>query len=99
MSTLVISTFTKYSHNSQEEILSQLLTTLQKENILTQIATIAEMRLALVPDANNYPAFIQQEAHYKGQMEALKYLIDCSDEAQVRALQEAQDQSSVQQEY
>ena len=99
MSTIVISTFSKYSHNPQEEILSQVLTTLQKENILTQIATIAEMRLAIVPDANNYPAFIQQEAHYKGQMEALKHLIDCSDEAQVRALQEAQDQSTIQDQF
>lgn len=99
MSQILISTFSKYSHNSQEEILSQVLTSLQKENILTQIATIAEMRLALVPDANNYSAFIQQEAHYKGQMDALKYLIDCSDTAQSRALQEAQDQSTIQDQF
>ncbi len=99
MSTLLPSTFTKYNHSDQELILSQVLTGLQKENILTQIATIAEMRLALIPDPLQYTVFIQQEAHYKGQMDALKYLVDCSDEAQERALNQAREQAAIQGQY
>lgn len=93
------STFTKYTFSEQELPLSQVLTTLQRQNILTQIATIAEMRLAIIPDPLNYTAFIQQEAHYKGQMDALKYLIDCSDEAQERALNVAREQAAKQEHY
>lgn len=99
MSQLTSSTFAKYSFTTQEQILSVVLTTLQKENILTQIATIAELRLALVPDPNNYAEFIQTESHYKGQMDALKYLIDCSDAAQEQVLNEAREQAAVQSQY
>lgn len=99
MSTVDISTFTKFKHSEHEILMSHTLTTLQQENIHTQIATVAELRLALVPDPNDYASFIQQEAHYKGQMDAYKYLLDCSEAAQERVLELAKQVAAVQSQF
>lgn len=92
MSTLIQSTFARYEQTEQEQLAGSSLTYDQKQFIQNQICTIAEERLALVPEANNYAAFIQQEAHLKGQMVALQYLLDCSlaSEEQLFALAAAQ---------
>lgn len=99
MSQIAISTFIKYDHSNHEMLMSHTLTTLQKEHILTQIAITAELRLAIIPDPNNYASFIQQEAHYKGQMDAYKYLIDCSEAAQESVLDLARQSQDVQQDF
>lgn len=84
MAQLIVSTFTQYSQSQQEQLAGTLLCMEQKQFIQTEIAKIAEQRLALVPDPNNYAVFIQQESYLKGQMEAYKYLLDCASASEVQ---------------
>jgi hypothetical protein len=92
MSQIITTAFTKYEQTTQEQLSGMSLGIDQTQFIQTQLATMAEERLALVPDPNNYAAFIQQEAALKGQMQFAQYLLDCSLESQQQlvALAEAQ---------
>lgn len=94
MARIVENEFTQYEQSDQEQLSGAVLTTTQKQCIQSQIAMIAQTRLSLVPDPNNYAVFIQTEAHYKGQMDALKYLLDCSDSAEEQLLALAQAQNA-----
>lgn len=96
MSHLVQSTFAMYQQTDQEFMTGQVLTATQKENIQNQIARIAELRLAITPDPNNYATFIQEEANYKGQMQALQYLLDCSNSAEAELTELAYQQQQSQ---
>lgn len=78
MTTQISSTFTRYSLTDQESLSGSILHLEQKLVIQNFISEIAEQKLALIPDPNNYPAFIQQEAHMAGQIAAYKYLLDSS---------------------
>lgn len=78
MSNIQINTFTQFTLNEHEQLSGTLMSNEQKMFVQTQIAQIAEQRLNLIPDPNNYAAFIQEEAFLKGQMTAYKYLLDCS---------------------
>jgi hypothetical protein len=90
---LTQSTFSKYALSENDQIIGSTLTTLTKQFIQNQICNIAEQRIALVPDPNNYAEFIQQEAYLKGQMDSLKFLLDSSN-ASEQALLEAAKQNS-----
>lgn len=92
MSTLIQSTFARYEQTNQEQLAGSSFTYDQKQFIQNQICTLAEERIALVPEPNNYAEFIQHEAHLKGQMASLQYLLDCSlaSEEQLYALAAAQ---------
>lgn len=92
MSTVISSAFTRYAQTNQEQLAGSVLSGDQKQYIQNQLATIAEQRLALVPDPINYAVFIQDEAFLKGQMAAYQYMLDSSEasEDQLRALAEAQ---------
>lgn len=94
MSVLAQSSFTRYDQTPQEQLAGTCLTTEQKQFIQTQLANLAEERLALVPDANNYSTFIQQEAHIKGQMQFAQYLLDCSTESETQLLAIAEAQAA-----
>jgi len=89
MSNIIVNTFTQFNLSEHEQLSGTLLGNENKMFIQTQLALIAEQRIALVPDPNNYAAFIQTEAHLKGQMDAYKYLLDCST-ASEKAVLEAQ---------
>lgn len=78
MSNIIINTFTQFNLTEHEQLAGTLMSPEQKMFIQTQLGFIAEQRLSLVPDPSNYAAFIQTEAHLKGQMDAYKYLLDCS---------------------
>ncbi len=86
MSTILITDFTKYTQTMHEELAGSSYTLEQKQFIQTQIATAAESLLALVPDPNNYSAYVQTQAHYKGQIDALRYLLDCSVSSEAQLL-------------
>jgi hypothetical protein len=94
MSILTLNSFSQFQQTEQEQLVGTTLNTEQKQFIQTQLAKIAEQRLALTPDPLNYSVFIQQEAHLKGQMDFAKYLLDCSEssEAAVKELIAAQNQ-------
>lgn len=89
MSILVRNTFTKYEFTEQELHGASLLHEEQKRWYQTQLAILAEAHVALIPDPNNYASYIQQEAEIKGQMNALQYLLDCSDTAEQEVLEAA----------
>lgn len=78
MSNIIINTFTQFELNEHEQLSGTLLSNEQKMFIQSQIAGIAEQRLALTPDPKDYAAFIQQEAYLKGQMDFAKFLLDSS---------------------
>lgn len=90
MSQITINTFTSYQQTEEELLSAMSLSGEQKQFIQTQASRIAEERIALTPDPNNYAAFIQQEAYLKGQMEFARYLLDCSTDAEQRRLEAAQ---------
>lgn len=94
MSSIIENEFTQYSQTTQEQLAGMTLTTAQHQFIQSQIAMLAQSRLALVPDPNNYADFIQSEANYKGQMEAYKFLLDCHAAAQEQLLALAQAQQA-----
>lgn len=92
MSNIAINTFTQFNLTEHEQLSGTLMSNEQKMFVQNQLAVIAEQRLALVPDPLNYAVFIQTEAHLKGQMDAYKYLLDCStaSEQAVLAAQQTQ---------
>lgn len=82
MSNITLSTFTQFSFTEAEQLAATSLTTETKQFIQTEYSKIAEQRLALEADPNNYPAFIQQDAFLKGQMQFARWLLDCAAETE-----------------
>jgi hypothetical protein len=78
MSHLVPNLFSTYAMNEEEALQSSILTIDQSENIQNQIAILAEKKLLLQPDTDNYSKYIQTEAYYRGQIDALKFLLESS---------------------
>jgi hypothetical protein len=97
MATIIPSSLTRYFLTSEEEIVGQCLNTEQKACIQNNIVLAMEQRMALVPDPNNYPEFIQTEAHLKGQIQAYQYLLECSEAAESRMLGIKEDSNFLQQ--
>jgi hypothetical protein len=95
MTNIVINTFTQFQLNEHEQLSGTLMSNEQKMFVQTQIAGIAEQRLALTPDPTSYAAFIQQEAYLKGQMDFAKFLLDSSTASeQIVASAQAEQQPS-----
>lgn len=78
MAHLVPNMFSTYSLNEDEAIQSAVLTIDQEQNIQNQIALMAEKKLLLTPLTADFTAYIQEEAYYRGQIDALKYLLESS---------------------
>lgn len=78
MSHLTLSTFASFHQSENEVLAGSSFTTDNKQFLQNLICLTAESIIALEPDPNNYPAFIQQEAFLKGQLSAYKYLLDAS---------------------
>lgn len=67
-----------YEFESDAELKSaQILTESNIQFIKTQIGLATQERINIVPDPNNYPSFIQQDAALKGEIKAYQYLLDC----------------------
>lgn len=81
--------FQRWKLTDEEELHGTILTTNQKQCIQNQIVQAAEEKIALTFDANNTLLFAQREAELQGRINALKYLIDCSNAAEI-ALAETQ---------
>ena len=82
MSRLVNTRYTKYEQSEREELESQVLNTLQKENIQNLICAEAEARLALVLDPEHPLPYIQQEAAIVGRLGILEYILESSKAAE-----------------
>lgn len=66
-----------YEFTDRELRSAQLLPEINLQYIKTQLAFKVKERENLVPDPNNYAAFIQEESHIKGMIAAFEFLIDC----------------------
>ena len=62
---------------------SSILTLPQVQNVKTQIAMLAEQKIALVPEPLVSASYLQEEAYLRGQIVSLKYLLDCSEAANI----------------
>jgi hypothetical protein len=90
MSKIQINQFTQYTQSVDEQLYGSCYSTEQLQFIQNQIATASYELLALVPEPNNYPAYIQQQAYKRGQLDAYQYLIDCHEASQQALLTKAQ---------
>jgi len=92
MSHLEENTFSSYQLTDEEVMQGSLLTLTQKQVIQNDISLYAEQKLALEFDTNTPQLFIQQESKLSGQIQALRYRLDCSEasEAAIEALNNPQ---------
>ena len=76
--------FTTYELTEEETLQGAVLTHQQIQCIQNQIADLSEELINLEPsaDINLQFKFLQQQAYTKGQIAALKYLLDLSDAAE-----------------
>jgi len=72
------STFARFKLSEQETLVGSVLTYEQKLVIQNKLSEIADSKLALTVDPNNYAAYIQQESYLAGQLGILRYILDCS---------------------
>lgn len=79
MSCLAENTFSSYRLTEEEALQGSLLTITQKQVIQNDISIYAEQKLALEFDTNNQLLFVQQEAKLSGQIQALRYRLECSE--------------------
>lgn len=82
MSTLIVSTFSRYQLSEQEELNGQVLSFSQKQVLQNQLATIAEEKLSLKYTPDSPLTFLQQEAELQGQLGLIQFLMETSDLAE-----------------
>jgi len=74
--------FQSWNLSPEEYLQGGLLTTLQKQVIQNQIASVATQKINLSFTPAAPLEFAQQEAHLRGQLDALSYLLTLSEEAE-----------------
>lgn len=74
--------FQSWTLSPEEFLAGGLLTTAQKQCIQNQIASVATQRINLAFTPDKPMEFAQQEAHLRGQIDALSYLLTLSEEAE-----------------
>ena len=79
MAHLVENDFSSYELTLEEELEGSILTITQKQVIQNDIAICAQEKINLELDLLNPALFGQQEAKLAGQMQALRYRLECSD--------------------
>lgn len=78
MAVLIENSFSSYALTEDEERQGSLLTITQKQFLQNQVALCAEEKIALEFDPSEPNLFLQAEAYKKGQIDAYKYLLECS---------------------
>ena len=84
MPVLQTNTFTTYSLSVLETLSASVLSIEQKCLFQTDLALIAEQRLALDIDFSNPTKFAQDEAFLKGQMSILRVMLLRSEESEIQ---------------
>lgn len=74
--------FQSWNLTPDEFLQGGLLTLTQKQVIQNQIASVATQKINLSYTPTEPLAFAQQEAHLRGQIDALTYLLTLSEEAE-----------------
>lgn len=78
----MLSSFTKIAISVEDEQLGLALSTNTLAVLQNLRAQIAEEKLHLVLDPSKLHEYAQQEAHLRGQLDILSYLINAADEVQ-----------------
>ena len=73
--------FTTFSLTPDELTKGQQLTSLNVAFIQNLRSQLAEEKLNLVFTPNDINTYLQQEAHLKGQLDVLSYILSCNEEA------------------
>lgn len=74
--------FQSWNLTPEEFLQGGLLTITQKQVIQNQVASVAVQKINLSYTPDKPLDFVQQEAHLRGQIDALNYLITLSEEAE-----------------
>lgn len=74
--------FQSWTLSPGEFLAGGLLTIAQKQCIQNQIASVATQKINLAFTPADPLSFAQQEAHLRGQLDALSYLLTLSEEAE-----------------
>ena len=76
--------FQSWTLSPEEFLQGGILTTLQKQVIQNQIASVATQKINLSFTPADPLQYAQQEAHLRGQIDALSYLLTLSEEAEAQ---------------
>lgn len=87
MSKIIPGTFTRYELTEVEMLNGTILNEMQLQRLRNHLADIADQILLLEFDSESPKKFMQDDAHLKGQLGFIRFLIDSSEEA-TKALQE-----------
>lgn len=79
---LVPHDFNAYELTAEEELQSQLLTQLQSARLQNLLAKASRDKIDIQFDPDKPLHFAQQEAFASGQIQLLRYLLDCNTVAQ-----------------
>jgi len=78
MATAIDNEFSSYELTDEEALQGAIFTITQKQCLQNQLSQLAGEKLALEFDVNSPNKFIQDDAFKKGQLDIIKYLLDCS---------------------
>lgn len=81
---LFASSFQTFYHTELEDLTGRIFTQAQKECLQNDRARIAESILALTYNPQNPVQFAQDDAHLKGQLASISYILQMSEEAEAR---------------
>lgn len=79
MADLIPTAFTKWSLSEEEEKQGSIYTITQIQVLQNQLAAIAEEKIALELDPNQFDKYLQREAGLAGQMAIIQHLLDQSE--------------------
>ena len=83
MASIANSTFTHWNLSSEEILQGSILSQSQKQLLQNELATIAEQIVNLEYNPSNSMEFVQHDAHIKGQMSVIRYMLLRSDESEM----------------
>lgn len=78
MAYLIDNDFALYSLSDEELTQGSILTITQRQVLQNQLSVLASEKLGLEPDTKNFEQYLQQEAHLRGQIDNIRYLLDQS---------------------
>ncbi len=81
--TLRPNTFTSYNLTDEDELQGSIMTITQLQVLQNELSSLAEEKLALMFDPEHPMVFMQQEAHAKGKIEMVQFLIEKSESSAI----------------
>lgn len=82
MARLIDNEFSSYELSDDEALQGAILTITQKQHIQNLLSEAAMEKIGLQLDMTNPHLFIQQESSLKGQIDAYRHMLTCSEVAE-----------------